>query len=229
LEDLNERAERFWTSPVQMSPNEEITKRFWQGREYEKLPYDRGLLYAAEVDAAIRAKSKGQRSLDDVMLDLVSRSRAAGAASGSEWGELGATAFREAVGRELGADGEARYDAVIVRGELPSVPADAFGPCFKGSKAKLFKYELGFDLQALLKEKRLPKILAGSAAARAGLKEGEAVPNFSLERGNVHRPVQIVVARNGKNETVEYFARGDAVDGFKWEIVPKLPNSNCAR
>jgi hypothetical protein len=88
---------------------------------------DRGMLYAAELDAAVRARNGGRRSLDDLVRALVERARA---------GALPAGAWREIVGAELGPEGQARYDAVIVRGEPAAPPADAYGPCFRGVKGK---------------------------------------------------------------------------------------------
>ncbi len=82
-------------------------------------------LYAAEVDAAVRARSGGKRSADDVVRAVAERARALGAAPPAE-------AWREVIGAELGPDGQARFDAVVKRGEPAAPPVDAYGPCFKG-------------------------------------------------------------------------------------------------
>jgi predicted metalloprotease with PDZ domain len=149
-DDLRERTERFLKNPARGAPNDEIVKSFWTSHDFEHLPYDRGMLYAAEVDAAVRAKSGGKRSLDDLLLDLLDQARALGKAaaevpkgegmktdSPSATAKLPASTWRDRVGAELGPDAQARFDAVILRGEAPAPPADAFGPCFKGVKKKL--------------------------------------------------------------------------------------------
>jgi predicted metalloprotease with PDZ domain len=135
LDDLRERTERFLVNPDRALPNEAIARDFFKRDTVNKLPYDRGMLYAAEVDAAVRAKSGGKRSLDDLMLALLERVRALARQEGAAT-TLPATAFRDLVGVELGPEGQARYDAVIVRGEAPAPPSDAYGPCFKAVKLR---------------------------------------------------------------------------------------------
>jgi predicted metalloprotease with PDZ domain len=85
----------------------------------------RGLFYGAELDAALRAKSGGKRSLDALLLDLLDRARKSGGS------ELPADTFRAALSAELGPDAAARFDAVSRRGDTPDPPSDAFGACFR--------------------------------------------------------------------------------------------------
>ena len=143
LDDLRERTERFLVNPDRAAPNEAIVKGFFKSDTIHKVPYDRGMLYAAEVDAAIRAKSGGKRSLDDFMLGLLEWARSLGKLAAAvdpgakdvpATASLPASAFRDRIGVELGPEGQARYDAVIVRGEAPAPPSDAYGPCFKAVK-----------------------------------------------------------------------------------------------
>lgn len=89
------------------------------------LPYARGSLYAAELDAAIRAASRGARSLDHVVRALLSAARARGDA----WAT--AAQFRELVRAELGDDGARRFDEVIAGGAAPAPPPGAYGPCIR--------------------------------------------------------------------------------------------------
>jgi hypothetical protein len=175
LDDLRERTERFVVNPDKALPNEAIVKGFFKTDTLNKLPYDRGMLYAAEVDAAVRAKSGGKRSLDDLVLALLERARALGkqaAAADSATKDppavvtasLPADAFRELVGAELGPEGQARYDAVIVRGEAPAPPSDAYGPCFKAVKKAVPRVPQGkaVDASIWVRDAKVPD----SACAR---------------------------------------------------------------
>ena len=193
LDDLRERTERFLVNPDKAASNEAIAKGFFKSDTLNKLPYDRGMLYAAEVDAALRAKSSGKRSLDDVILALLDRARALGKQAAAAdpvakdapavvTAPLPAEAFREIVGVELGPEGQARYDAVIVRGEAPSPPSDAYGPCFKAEKKKIPRFELGF-YPASYKDDKLTGLVRGSAADRAGLREGDHVKGSGVMIG----------------------------------------------
>ena len=100
---------------------------------------DRGLLFAAELDAKIRAASAGKRSFVDFIrslepappanTDTTDTPKATG---------INVAAFTKALEKELGADAVTRYQAVV---EFPSaqtnLPDDAFGPCFKKVKKKI--------------------------------------------------------------------------------------------
>src|SRR6202021_1795668 len=49
----------------------------------QNISYERGTLFWAEMDARIRAASKGKRNLDNVMVPLITRARTLGAAAGA--------------------------------------------------------------------------------------------------------------------------------------------------
>lgn len=130
LGELNFITARHFDNPRRAASNEHIAREFFSDEQLSVVPYTRGALYAAELDAAIRRASRGARSLDDVIRALASASeRARPSASGLR--ELPSNAIRDAAQSELGFVGGARFDAVIVRGETPEPPPDAYGPCFR--------------------------------------------------------------------------------------------------
>jgi predicted metalloprotease with PDZ domain len=122
LAELNVAATKHFTNPRAGASNDEIRRGFNSDQALSVVPYTRGALYAAELDAGIRRASQGKRSLDDMLRGLY------GEISDPEG--LPVDRFRETVRRELGAEGVARFDAVILRGGTPAPPADAYGPCF---------------------------------------------------------------------------------------------------
>ncbi|MEP7123258.1 MAG: hypothetical protein ABJE95_20180 [Byssovorax sp.] len=239
LDDLRERTERFAVNPDKGAPNEVIVKGFFKNDTIGKLPYDRGMLYAAEVDAAVRAKSGGKRSLDDLMAALLDRARALGKQAAAVdpaakeppavvTAPLPADAFRELVGVELGPDGQARYDAVIVRGAPPTPPSDAYGPCFKAVNKAIPRFELGFDVSSY-KDDKLTGLVRGSAADRAGLREGDHVKGSGVAIGVTFLPVTMDVDRGGKKKTISFLPQGATVAGSIWVREPKVPDAECAR
>jgi hypothetical protein len=139
--------------------------------ERSRAGYGRGSLYAATVDLAISRASKGARSLDDVVRELVQRARRERASAMPE------TALRTLLVRELGAPGGEEFDRVILQGAAPArLPSDAFGPCFRRSEKPVKQFELGYDRVSL---ENLPAhvrgVVKGSAAERAGLRDGHWV------------------------------------------------------
>jgi hypothetical protein len=118
LGELNFVAARYFSNPHTRATNEEIRRGFFENPDLAVVPYLRGALYAAELDAAIRRHSSGRRSLDDLIRNLRKSSTTP-------------AAFRDAVRREAGTDAARRFDAVIQKGETPDPPSDAYGPCFR--------------------------------------------------------------------------------------------------
>ena len=225
-DDLRERIERYATSPARDVPNEVIAKRFWESHDVQKVPYDRGMLYAADVDAAVRAKSGGQRSLDDLVLGLLEKARALGHDGGTA--PLPAAAWRDLVGAELGPEAQARFDAVIGRGEPILPPAGAYGPCFKAVKKQVPRYELGFEWKSLV-DKKIQGLVRGSAADRAGVREGDELMSRKATMGDADRPVELVVKRGGKETKVSFLPRGKSVEVAEWARDPGVPAAKCVR
>ncbi|MDQ3369669.1 MAG: hypothetical protein M3680_29965 [Myxococcota bacterium] len=125
LGSLNNIATRHFDNKRAGATNDEIRRDFYRDPSLAIVPYTRGALYAAELDAALRSASRGKRTLDDAMRELYRKSRGPDGRDG-----LPADTVRRLVQTELGRAGVDRYDAVIVRGGHPQPPADAYGPCF---------------------------------------------------------------------------------------------------
>jgi len=224
LEDANGTVTRYLTNPQQNMPNDEIEKNFWKDRNAQVIPYDRGSLYFAHVDAKIRAASNGKRSLDDVTLTMFDRRRNGEESTREVWLEL--------LKKELGASALAEFDSIIVRAEDFVPDSDAFGPCFERIPAKLRVFELGFDQRKSLytSEKRITGLVKGSAAEKAGLKVGDQVLNkidLRALRNDENRRVKLEVRRGDQTLEIEYLPRGESVDGYKWVRKPGVPEEKC--
>src|SRR5688572_30303134 len=113
LAELDTIATRHFANPRRGAGNDEIQRDFFTDDALSIVPYTRGALYAVEVDAAIRRASAGARSLDDVVRELFR------AASTAPHHELPPASFRDTILRELGPEGAARFDAVVLRGADP--------------------------------------------------------------------------------------------------------------
>ncbi|WP_161947782.1 M1 family aminopeptidase [Rufibacter ruber] len=68
-----------YQSPVRTLPNSELTQqKFWSDRQYNKLPYRRGLLYALLLDSQLKKKYHGKKSLDNLMKNLMAQAKKSG-------------------------------------------------------------------------------------------------------------------------------------------------------
>ncbi len=69
----NSMVQAHYTSPYVTMPNDSINYRtFWSGdKDWEKLPYQRGCVYAFFLDNQIRTATKGRINLDKVMLEIL--------------------------------------------------------------------------------------------------------------------------------------------------------------
>ncbi|MBB4857947.1 hypothetical protein HNO88_001261 [Novosphingobium chloroacetimidivorans] len=222
LEDLNFHAGRYYTSAMGDAPNGEVPKRFWADTRIRTLPYDRGMLYFADVDQKVRKRSGGKRSVDDLMLAMLALNKAGKTTTNADWEHL--------LEAELGASAVQEFRAFLA-GKAPVPASDAFGPCFRSTTRPMRRYELGFDSAVLAEPRRIVRgVTAGSAAAAAGLKDGDEilvpVPQDQIQ-GEQGARLKLHVRRDGRDFDIEYLPRGETVDARQWELVPGADTRSC--
>ncbi len=140
--------------------------------------YGRGSRYAATIDAAVRARSRGARSLDDVVRALAVEARKTPGAP------LPVEAFRAVVVAEVGPDKERALWEALASKEPLELPDGAFGPCFHRAIEARTTLELGFDAASLGASPQIIRgTVPGSAAARAGVRDGALVLKSSVRAG----------------------------------------------
>jgi hypothetical protein len=129
--DLAQSTERYFASPLRGKRLEELAG----GAEAEaQHAEDRGMLYAAELDAAIRDGAGEGQTLVSLMRNLAQ-------GAGSEGGApvvVEQSAFVAAVEKLLGPKGKNRFAAMILgAGAMPEVPDGIYGPCFEKVKKRI--------------------------------------------------------------------------------------------
>ncbi|WP_213982233.1 peptidase M61 [Sphingomonas sp. dw_22] len=212
LQDLNSTAGRYYTNIKIGVPNAEIPAGFWRDTRIRVLPYDRGSLYFASVDAQVRAASGGKRSLDDMVRAMLAARTAGKPMNEALW--------RSLLKAELGDKGVADLDAMLAGGTVVP-PSDAFGPEFRRTTKMLRRFELGFDPASLLARPKIVRgLIAGSNAEKAGLRDGDEILNtFSQDglQGKQDAYLALEVKRGAQTLSVRYQPRGEAVQSFQWE------------
>ena len=222
LKRVNDRADGYYTNPLQRLSNHEAEKVYWQDARAGHVPYGRGFIYLASIDAAIRAKSHGKRSLDDIVLPFVARTQHGETVTVDDW--------KNAVAAELGPQARTAYDDMTA-GKLLAPPPNTYAPCFRRVAVQEYPQELGFDVLAYMGKPRVIKnLLPGSAAERMGLQNGDVViegsdvsdPSFKYDK-----PVTLKISRNGEELTFTFKAEGQAVTGYHWRRNPHVSDAAC--
>ena len=220
LDDLNSTAGRYYTNAMIGTPNDDIPAGFWKDTRIRVLPYDRGSLYFATVDAQIKAASRGDRSLDDMVREMLAERRAGRPMDLALWKKL--------LARELGAKGLSQFDAML-GGATILPPSDAFGPCFERVTKPLRRFDLGFDPLVLSTSERIVTGLkTGSAAEAAGLRNGDRILNrFPQDamQANQNAILTLQIERDGRRFEVTYKPRGETVEAYQWQAIPACPSN----
>lgn len=139
LQSWNEALMENAQSAVRDAPNSAIETGFWTDPDFQRLPYHRGMIFAALVDARIRETTDGAMDLDDVMYAMAAEESEATAAE----------RFAETVLRVTGLDISDLVQRHIVEGVPVSLPASGFGACGRVETfdQPVFEYGMtgGFD------------------------------------------------------------------------------------
>ena len=223
LQDLNSHAVRYYSSIMATRPNSDIATYFWDDTRIRTLAYDRGMLYFAVVDDAVRKKSGGKRSLDQLMLHMLALESQGRLLSNNDW----ETELRT----ELG-DGPVAEFHKFLSGTMPIPASDAFGPCFIRTRAHARRYELGFSTAVLRDPKRVVRgLVPGSTADQAGLQNGDEiiipVPQDEIQ-GNQTEMLKLDIRRKGREFAISYLPRGEEVEVYQWVRAAGIPDSKCA-
>lgn len=126
---INELASNYYSNPALRLSAAEITKVGFKDDVIRHMPYQRGALYFADLDARIRAKSNGTRTLESLLFQIFQEREKGVRFDHARWLEL--------ITQELGEGERARFERVILQGAEVLQPAsNAFGPCFARLSAR---------------------------------------------------------------------------------------------
>lgn len=219
---FNDRAAAYYTNPLQHLSNREAAARYWQETLAQRVPYGRGMMYLAVVDAKIRQRSGGKDSLDSIVKALSMRDRTGQSYDIATW--------RNMLADRLGPDA-LKGDDDMVAGKTITPPPGMLAPCFQAKPTQLPVFELGFAEDSLHGDKKIIHgLVAGSAAEKAGLRNGDVVLTFTnvsdlLFHWRQH--MQMTVQREGHEIVIDYAPHGASVPGYQWVRNTAVTDSAC--
>jgi predicted metalloprotease with PDZ domain len=224
LRDVNHTMRRYYANVRNMMPMADAIAAFWTDARGRVLPYDRGAIYFADMDAKIRAASNGKRSLDDVIREFLRFRRDGKKATVDAWLDL--------VARDIGAkQAHADYQA-LQDGKVFVLPSNAFGPCFKRIDTNLPVFELGFAMKSLTVTPRvIAELDPASPAAKAGVRNGDKIVapvTLDLQQTDPSRPIVLKIDRDGQALEISFKPEGAKKKGYLWERVNAMPDAKCA-
>jgi len=67
--------DKYYRNPENTTPGDSIEKNFWKSKNFEKIPYHRGFIYAFYLDNQIRLATDSQKNIRDFLLLLYKQNR----------------------------------------------------------------------------------------------------------------------------------------------------------
>lgn len=190
--NLNGVIRKYESSEARERDNAVVRELFFTDRAVGDLPYQRGELLALHWDAQLRSRGTSLAALLKALV-LPTRDRGAHGEAALATDRL-LVALRPALGDAPRGD----VEQIVERG-APIPYRDALlGPCFTMQPAVYARYELGFDFEATLKDRRVTGVVPNGAAAGAGLREGDAIRRAFIDHGDIDRDVTMQIERDGQ-------------------------------
>lgn len=224
LAKYNEALRGYYTSPVRHEKNERLARDFFSNAEIAQLAYWRGRLLAGNWDVLIRAASEGKQSLDDVLRELVGS-----VGSGQP---LTPETISAVVSRYAKTDVLPELQHIQEGSALVEPQANLFGTCAERITAEVGEYELGFDVEALQTKMEIQRVVPGSAAYRAGLRDGQRVIHRpAFQTGDASQEIELTIKDGSKEKTIRFTpSRGDKTRVPQFKIARTATGKqNCER
>ncbi|RNC92709.1 MAG: hypothetical protein ED555_06455 [Allomuricauda sp.] len=209
INSINETIRNLEGSPVKNAPNKEINyDNYWSNRDFGKLPYYRGSLFAFCLDLVLQQQSNGENSLDDLMRFLLEDTQLKEQKITNDY-------FLAAANKFFEEDIQPLFDAVIINGgDLPL--AEIFEALELSYHAETDLFDMGFELSD--DRKTITSVMPGSKAEESGLKTGDQLFSRSIWYGRVDKLIELGVKRNGVEKQISFYP-------IKKAKVPTLINS----
>jgi predicted metalloprotease with PDZ domain len=211
LESVNLEARAGYANPRRHLTMTDAEPLFFTDFFAHWLPYTRGMVYLADLNARLKTATSGRRLIDDVVVEVTRRR--------SEGERIGIVEWCLSVDRLLAGDERQMLDLMVFAGAGRPGP-DTFAPQFEMFEDLRPSLEFGFDPLTLVTG-RVMGLLPGGPADQAGLHEGETVeaPGFyDVLALSLTDLLTLQVTRNGRPTHLTIPTSGDSVSVPQWRL-----------
>lgn len=185
---------------LHLSHNDSIKVHFWDNRIYEKLPYNRGALFAYYIDLLIQSKTEGKQSLKNVMQRMLKQSLKEPKPFDTIW-------FTKTLKEVCGENISAELKRFMINGEF--IPIEMWNHISPGLVAltEVKVFDLGFEVNTKEIEKGsiVTNVKTGTGAEEAGLKTGDVLQGFSVYYGRSDYEAELNVLRKEKAIDIKFY------------------------
>lgn len=206
VEMFNEMLAKYSLSPERAKPNQRIIDAYWTDYRVQKLPYQRGMLFALLLEQRILKLSDGKQDFDDIVLEMRKKF------GGGKKPVVAEASFRETA-RAQGLDIDALLERHIVQGEPIVLPPETFAACGGIATVKTPPFDRGFDIEKTMAN---GGVIAGvkpnHPAYAAGLRDGMTI--VGREGGRPDDPTKEFVYRvkdRGVERVIRYMPHGEGL------------------
>ncbi|RTE81979.1 hypothetical protein BHE90_003553 [Fusarium euwallaceae] len=216
IRGLNNMATAYYTNPMINLTNAEVEDRSSENEHIERVPYGRGMFFLIRLDAKIRERSNGTRSINDVVLKLLNRTR------------LGQGDSLEDLLDVLEGELESARDEYerMADAKLVVPPDNSLSPYLTVQKTELEQYEVGFEKEVKDGRSFISKVMLDSRAAQAGLMAGDEIvstddrlsnPDILVAYEDVNAETRVKIRRDGEEFLISYRPRSfKRVEAYQW-------------
>lgn len=221
IDGFNKYAKSYYTNPRSNLSNAEVTRLFFADSFAQVVPYNRGPLYIALLDARIRVATGGEARADDLIFDFIAGQRGA---------EDGVALWHDLTEVYLGDAGSAEFRDMM-EGKPLDLPSDLFGPCFIAEERMLQNFVIGFrPYKDEDGQTRAGPVTPESAADQAGIARYDVILNPAAldeaAEAAPGTPVTLQIRRESEIHSVTYTPWTDPAPGRQWERTD-VPEAEC--
>lgn len=173
ITSCNEICAAYYISRVINASNAKIAKEFWYTEDMNRLPYNRGFMYALQLNFLIKQQSQNRCSLDNLIKDLYDHCQ-------KNREKFSVRLFNQLATKYIPQGILLQLEKYIEKGETISFIPELLGPDVHFRIAQLGIFDLGFNWELLKTKHVIAQINQESNAYKAGLRNGQKVYGWSL-------------------------------------------------